>query len=213
MESSTLPRDTRSVAPITRTAAFVVAALTVVGGLGCSEGEQTTSPASAARIEKFELQPMPAAQRRECQQDASLAEGISCPKVFPRPSGPRDGDWYIKPVKRGPGRDAPRTGIDISFLPEAEPAIIHFSVSAAPRRSALVGYGEELPDTAREETLGGRGGIYAAATGQAPCCNHAIFVWREAARIYAASLHTIGPGTKPLLERMVERLELPGRRS
>ena len=102
-------------------------------------------------------------------------------------------------------------GVDISYIPaNTDDLVIHFTVSAAPRHDKLVGYGSELPQTARPAMLGGRRGLYAPARGPAPCCNHAIFVWSEAGRRYAASLHTVGSVTRQLFDAVLDRYEVPG---
>jgi hypothetical protein len=158
----------------------------------------------------FELLSLPADPRRECRRLAAAARGIRCPATFPRPSEASGGKWLIKPMKHGFGADAPKVGIEINYFPEgsgrsAEPGVIHFWITLVPDDVPLARYGGQLPEEARPATLGGRDGTYAPPTGPAPCCNHAVFVWTEADRRYAASLHMMGPATRQLLDVVLDQ--------
>ena len=176
-----------------------------------TEGAQQPRTVSVAG---FNLLPLPRDRLKECRKFAALARGATCPRFFPRPRHGRVGSWYVKPVKAGLGPDEPRVGIDITYLPDLvdEPAsglLVHFTLSTVSQQSELVGYGAELPRTARPAKLGGRSGVYAPPTGPTPCCNHAIFVWSEGGRRYAASLHGVGLATKRLLDAILDHYAAP----
>ena len=198
-----------------RSLALALLACALVSGCISDTGTEGAQQPRTVSVAGFDLLPLPRDRLKECRKFAALARGITCPRFFPRPRHGRVGSWYVKPVKAGLGPGKPRMGIDIVYLPDLvdEPAnelLVHFSLSTASQQSELVGYGAELPRTARPAKLGGRSGVYAPPTGPAPCCNHAIFVWSEAGRRYAASLHGVGLATKRLLDAILDHYAVAG---
>jgi len=181
--------------------------------LAACGSESTSEPVSQERpsiVEGFDFLPLPADRERECRKLLRGFPDVACPTALPRPAEQLRGAWFVKPMRGRLGRNAPVFGIDISYYPDRvdgrwpETEVIHLSLAAGPKIGGLADYGID-PETVRRTTLGGRPGRYAPPAGAAPCCNHAVFAWRQSGTRYVASLHDVGAQTKRLLDAILDR--------
>lgn len=172
------------------------------------------------------LAPVPAPIAQACVEVAARAPGrLLCPHRLPRPflgnlpgHEPLPFKLTVLSGRYGAGELVP-VGASIGYGAGWEPAsgrdwrlhawrnrpccFLHFDVYEAPPHPDWL-----RTDRARRVRFAGRSGFFAWSSRHAPIgfSNHVRFAWRERGRWYVATLHSFGPGTKPLLEALVREL-------
>jgi len=179
------------------------------------------------------LHPLPVSAVAKCRQmQTHVRFVVLCPARLPRAvRGWHAGDPpapFRSEIVGSPGHPELATpyGLEFGYSAPVEPAsgrkwrrlvwhnkpccFLHFTIFRAA--------GAAVPRGLRPARLGGRTGLLLPARGYGLrgtvaywWANHAWFFWRQRGTLYAASLHYFGPGTLPLLSRLIRELR-PARR-
>jgi YVTN family beta-propeller protein len=181
---------------------------------GCSfgEGDRTerrsveAEPPSVAGVEVY---PVPRAVAEVCRSTQRKARiPILCPTRLPRPVRDSAGSSAL-PLDALTAFAWDSSGIDFSYSAETgrrrldrPERFFHLDV---------IEQDQPLPPGARPARLGGKAGLLAPASSgdyasESYFANHWRFFWTERGVDYAATLHDFGPGTKPLLSRLIRDL-------
>jgi hypothetical protein len=174
------------------------------------------------------LHPLPASAVAKCRRmQAEVHFAVLCPARLPLPvRGWRAGDSpapFRSEILGSPGKPELATpyGLQFGYSAPIEPGsgsnwrrlawhnrpccFLHFTIFRPG--------GAALPHRLRHARLGGKEGWLRSARGYGLngtvaywWSNHTWFFWHRNRTLYAASLHYFGPGTMPLLSRLVREL-------
>jgi YVTN family beta-propeller protein len=188
----------------------LVALAGVAAMAGCS-GDEPAPDGKARRptpltVAGVELHPIPEAVRQVCRATQRRSRTtVLCPTRLPRPVQDFAGTTALPPdVLTAFSLD--RHGVDFSYSAESgRPRLdrperfFHLQVTEQE---------QELPPGTRPDGLGGKPGLLAKATSlgyssETYFANHWRFFWSEDDADYAATLHSFGPRTRPLLDWLI----------
>lgn len=184
--------------------------------------------AALLSYQPVQLHPLPASAVAKCRlMQEHVRFTVLCPARMPRAVlGWRLRDApapFHSQILGSPGRRHLRTpyGVEFGYSAPVEPAsgpdwrrlvwhnrpccFLHFTIFRPG--------GATLPHGLERTRLGGKRGWLLAARGYGLegtvvywWANHTWFFWRQDGTLYVASLHYFGPGTTPLLSRLVRGL-------
>jgi hypothetical protein len=188
----------------------MVVGVLALGAIGCGGDPKAEPAVSGPPV--LRLETVPAEVRQGCREIAAVATtAILCPERMPPP---KTGRKYLVVKALKDPREGSVVGVVLSYLAKPQPAIQNTFMHMYFAPTEVF---PQIPDRSRPAEVGGRSGTIYPATGHDPSNNHFNFACRIGSQPdYWVSVHSVGRGSRQLLDAMVRGLrpvEMASRRT